>query len=278
MRSVTIVTPSYCQLEFLRACVASVEIQSYPSVEHLVLDGGSIDGTIDYLATNPGRVSWWRSHPDGGQSQALNEGIARASGDWIGWQNSDDFYFPGAFWLVSQAIEQHPDVGVVVGDTAVVDLHGVKEYLVGVSPVPARLWLRGHWPYNQGIFIRRDILLKAGPVDEALHIHMDTDLFARIAAMEPAVVYVNCPLGAFRKHVGTKTESPELLDRRTSERALLKRRYGARMWPESGVERFLHRVSHHAWAARTWPLRALLGRVGERALRQPRSTFVRRLP
>jgi len=261
---ISVVTPAFQQLEFLKACVASVAMQSYPNVEHLVLDGGSTDGTKVYLETSPGCVSWWRSHPDNGQSQALSEGFTNASGEWIGWQNSDDFYYPGAFWTVANIITKYPDAGVIIGDTAVIDQHGIIMYLIGVSPVPAKLWLRGYWPYNQAVFIRRDLLSKILPLDESLHIHMDTDMLAKIALLDPRVAYVNHPLGAFRKYAGTKTETPELTDRSQYERNLLRERYKQRMWPKEGLQWQLHRVMHHLRVLQSFGIKAFISRLGQR--------------
>lgn len=268
---ISIVTPAFQQDDFLRACVASVELQAYPRVEHLVLDGGSTDGTREYLQRSPGCVTWWRSHADGGQSQALNEGFEKASGDWIGWQNSDDFYYPGAFWHVADLAVRYPDAGVIVGDTAIVDDRGIQQYTVGVSPVPARLWLRGYWPYNQAVFFRRDVLRQALPVDEALHLHMDIDLLAKIALLAPKVAYVNLPLGAFRKYEGTKTET--ITERSLRERALLRERYGQRLWPEPGWQWQWHRVGHHWHTYRAWGFAAIFVRSATR-LRQ-KARFVK---
>ncbi len=260
--SITIVTPSFQQCRFLEVCVASVEMQGYPNVEHFVLDGGSTDGTKDYLSTIPGCVSWWRSHSDEGQSQALNEGFSKATGEWIGWQNSDDFYYPGVFWTVVNIINTYPEAGVIVGDTAIVDQHGIKVDLIGVSPVPAKLWLQGYWPYNQAVFIRRDILSQALPIDESLHFHMDTDLLAKIALSAPRVAYINQPLGAFRKYEGTKTE--KVTDRSLYERSVLRERYQQRMWPKDGVQWQLHRIMHHIKVFRYWGWRAIIKRLGKR--------------
>lgn len=258
----SVVTPSFQQLGFLRACVASVEMQAYPHVEHLVLDGGSTDGTKAYLETAPGCVTWWRSHADGGQSQALNEGFKKAAGEWIGWQNSDDFYYPGAFWRVADIAVQHPEAGVIVGDTVVVNGKGIMQYTVGVSPVPAKLWLQGYWPYNQAVFFRRDFLRQALPVDESLHLHMDTDFLAKIALLEPKVAYINVPLGAFRKYEGTKTET--VSERSLQERKLLCERYQQRMWPEEGWQWQMHRVKHHFKILCVWGWKAFIQRFGKR--------------
>ncbi len=271
---ISIITPSYQHLEFLKVCIASVTMQSYPQVEHLVLDGGSTDGTKEYLITSPGCVTWWRSHPDGGQTQALNEGFLNALGEWVGWQNSDDFYYPGVFWFIANLVTKYPDVGVIVGDTAIVDRYGIKMNLIGVSPVPAKLWLQGYWPYNQAIFIRRALLLKALPIDESLHIHMDTDLLAKLALLEPRVAYINSPLGAFRKYEGTKTE--ELSDRSRYERNLLRERYQQRMWPQEGLQWQLHRIAHHVRVAQSWGWRALIRRLGQRFEHIERGKFILR--
>ncbi len=259
---ISVVTPSFQQQEFLRACVASVEMQSYPHVEHLVLDGGSTDGTTAYLQSSPGRVTWWRSHRDGGQSQALNEGFDKAAGDWIGWQNSDDFYYPGAFWRVADVAAQYPEVGVIVGDTAIVDHKGIMQYTIGVSPVPAKLWLQGYWPYNQSVFFRRDILRQALPLDESLHLHMDTDFLAKITLLEPKIAYINVLLGAFRKYEGTKTET--MSERSLQERALLRKRYQQRMWPEQGWQRQAHRGIHHFHVFLMWGWKALIRRFWQK--------------
>ncbi|NCO68944.1 MAG: glycosyltransferase, partial [Acidobacteria bacterium] len=143
---ISIVTPSLNQFRFLRACVASVEAQPLDAVEQLVIDGGSSDGTAEYLSGHPGRVGFWRSAPDRGQGDALNIGFARACGDWIGWQNSDDFYFPGAFANFLDVIHRFPAARVIIGDVAFVDVDGRATGSVGVAPVHALRWLEGYWP------------------------------------------------------------------------------------------------------------------------------------
>jgi len=273
--TVSVVTPSFQQAEFLKVCVASVATQGYSVVEHLILDGGSLDGTRAFLE-GLGETSgvWWRSRRDGGQGAALNEGFSRATGAWVGWQNSDDFYYPGAFWLVAEIAARQPDVEVIVGDTAVVDARGVTRYSVGVAPVPPSLWLEGFWPYNQSVFFRQGILRRAGPVDESLHLHMDTDLLARVGLLRPRVAYLNAVLGAFRKMAGTKTESADTESRSVAERAVLRARYGRRMWPEGWFQRQTHRVLHHVWVAREWGPQAVVSRLGRRAERHLVSQWV----
>lgn len=273
--SFSILTPCLNQLHYLHVCVASVAAQGYPAVEQIVADGGSTDGTAAFLAALPGCVSSFRSAADAGQSDALNWAVAQARGEWLGWQNADDFYYPGALFRAARVISRHPDVRVVVGDVALVDGDGVPFGTVGVAPVPARRWLEGFWPYNQGVFVHRSMLAAAGPLDVGLHLHMDTDLFARIAALEPAVAYIDATLGAFRKHAGGKTAAGPEEATSQAERALLEARYGQGLWPRGPLEVARHRCRSH-WARVRWfGLRAVVRRAGDRAGRGPLVRVVR---
>lgn len=265
--SFSILTPSLDQLRYLRVCVASVAAQGYPEVEQIVADGGSRDGTAAFLATSPGCVRCYRSAPDRGQSDALNWAVAQAQGEWLGWQNADDFYFPGALFRAARAIVAHPEVRVVVGDVALVDEDGVTLGTVGVAPVPARRWLEGFWPYNQGVFVHRSVLAAAGPLDVGLHLHMDTDLLARIAALKPAVAYIDATLGGFRKHAAGKTATGAEDPASRAERALLEGRYGRPLWPHGPMAWWRHRIRSHWARVRRFGVGAVLRRAGDRAAR-----------
>src|SRR5437867_11294411 len=92
--SISVVTPSYNQAEYLEAAVRSVLDQGYPGLEYLVMDGGSTDGSVAVLERHAARLRFV-SERDGGQSAAVNEGFRRTRGEVIGWLNSDDLYAPG---------------------------------------------------------------------------------------------------------------------------------------------------------------------------------------
>lgn len=120
----SVVTPSYNQAEYIEDTLRSVRNQTYRGVEHLVFDGGSEDGTVDVLrrfeeetADDPHYTLEWVSEPDGGQSHAINKGFERASGDVVGWLNSDDVYFyRDTVERMVEAFEARPDVDVLYGD------------------------------------------------------------------------------------------------------------------------------------------------------------------
>src|SRR4051812_3023478 len=113
MPRISIVTPSFNQRAFLMEALESVRQQNHGNVEHLVFDGGSTDGSVELLQECSRRPEWahlkWVSERDGGQSDALNKGFRMASGDLVGWLNSDDRYRPGCFDLVKKAEASAPD-------------------------------------------------------------------------------------------------------------------------------------------------------------------------
>ena len=112
---VSILTPSFNQGRWLGDNLASVAAQSYGSIEHVVMDGGSRDETLDLLEATDGRVKW-RSEPDRGQSHALNKALGASEGEYIGWLNSDDAYFSrDAVSDVVSVFDADPSVNVVYG-------------------------------------------------------------------------------------------------------------------------------------------------------------------
>jgi glycosyltransferase involved in cell wall biosynthesis len=115
---ISIVTATFNRKHYLPRCLDGVGQQTYPHKEHIIIDGGSTDGTIEFLADYARKFPHvrWISEPDNGISSALNKGLALAQGDVIGVNGDDDFYEPGAFAAVAKAFEQNPTVGIVSGN------------------------------------------------------------------------------------------------------------------------------------------------------------------
>src|SRR5262249_50324954 len=133
--SISIVTPSLNQGRFIAATIESVASQSYKPFEHLVVDGGSTDGTLQVLRRYASLAHLrWVSEPDYGQSDAINKGVGMVRGDVVGWLNADDLYYPGALAAIADAFARYPDADVVYGSGARIDEAGrvVKE----VAAVP----------------------------------------------------------------------------------------------------------------------------------------------
>src|SRR4051812_48252088 len=94
---ISIVTPTLNQGNFIEETILSVIGQNYPNLEYIILDGGSTDNTIEIIKKYEKHLAYWSSEPDKGQSDAINKGFKIATGDILGWINSDDYYMPGIF-------------------------------------------------------------------------------------------------------------------------------------------------------------------------------------
>lgn len=179
----SVVTPSFNQGRFIEQTIKSVLDQDYPNFEHIIIDGGSQDGTVTILKNYPHLK--WISEEDKGQSDGLNKGFRRISGDVVAWINSDDWYEPGAFKAVSEFFLANPDKNVVMGDCNLVDGDGkifdkVVNTQRGFSEL-RRYWIPRAIPTQPAIFFRKKLLDELGFADVSLHYAMDYDLWMRFA-------------------------------------------------------------------------------------------------
>lgn len=201
---VSIVTPSFNSMPFIEENIRSVLAQGYPNMEHIIMDGGSTDGTVDLLKTYPHTI--WTSERDNGQSQALNKGFKKARGQIIGWLNSDDKYEPGAINAIIKYLNSNPNTDIVYGNINVIDTEGNK---IGVSlskPFNVRTLLSYNIIQQPSVFLRRKVIDQLGGVDETLHYVMDRELWLR-AGMAGLKMdyYENGYLANFRLCPGTKS-------------------------------------------------------------------------
>lgn len=178
---VSIITPSYNQAQFIEQTILSVKDQDYPNIEHIVIDGGSTDGTLDILKKYLDSIKWV-SEPDEGQSQAINKGFTKAQGEIIGWINSDDFYLPGAVNVAVNALAESPDIDAIYGYCAKVDENNKTTEVLKSPEFDRRVIFSNPCIINQQtVFFRRSLLNKVGLLDESLHYAMDFDLWIRMA-------------------------------------------------------------------------------------------------
>jgi len=227
---VSIVTPSLNQGRFIEETILSVKNQTYPRIEHIVIDGGSTDGTMDILKKYSDSLTWI-SEPDKGQSDAINKGWKMSKGVILGWLNSDDTYMPWAVETAVKFLVENPNVGMVYGDCNIIDEKGAKIGKVGTGEFDLGKLLRGFNMVPQpSVFLRSSLLEKIGYVDTNLYMAMDLDLWIRIG-LEFNVAFVPELLANFRRYADTKTVSntarffPEII-------AILDRTFGKTGLPD----------------------------------------------
>jgi len=207
MPSITIVTPAYNAVATIEETLASVRDQDYPGLEHIVIDGGSTDGTLDLLAEAPGVR--WVSEPDEGLADAMNKGIAMASGQILGELNADDVFAPGALRAVGQGFLAHPDVEWLTGRCTIIDGRG-EEIRRGVTAYKNALlrrysfglYLTHNFVSAPATFFRTDVLRALGGFDLRYTASLDYDLQLKFARRGDPVV-LDRELARFRMVEGT---------------------------------------------------------------------------
>jgi glycosyltransferase involved in cell wall biosynthesis len=234
--TLTVLTPAYQSGTFLPAALASVRAAD---VQHVVMDGGSSDGTVALLEAAPAVV--WRSEPDRGQSHALNKALGEAGGEWIGWLNADEFYLPGVLDWVRERLARD-DVDVLFGDFAEVDSHGRLIRLVTNHRWSRSILRRvGCYVPSCATFIRRDLLERAGGWREDLRTIMDWELWLRLDAAGARFAYAPVVVSGFTRHPGQVTTVQ--VDRGRIERAALFAQYAIVNPPARALLARLHRIA-----------------------------------
>ena len=180
---ITILTPSFNQGSFIEKNIRSVTSQSYTNFEHIVIDGGSTDNTIEILKKYLHLK--WVSEPDEGQADALNKGLAMATGDIIGWINSDDYYQKNIFHDVASHFK-NPNIQWIIGDiTHFYKEAGIKKAIKCQEITYTNLLKNPDIVKQQGVFFRKNLLDKVGGWNKDFHMIMDFDLWLRLSILHP---------------------------------------------------------------------------------------------
>lgn len=251
---ISVVIPCYNPGPFLQDALDSVLDQD-DEIEIVVQDGGSTDGTVELLQSYGEKIRF-ESEPDSGQSQALNRALSRASGEFIGWLNADDYYASGTFGVIRSAIDENPKAKLFFGDFAMVQEDGqqLRRYYV-----PALRWERlfshGLYIWSGASFFHKELFQEYGGFDESLHYCMDLEFLLRVGK---AVESVHIPqtLGCFRLHDASKSGGVPLKFVRESHRVYW--RYG-RNAPHlrltasvAGFRRLLYLSTRSLWLSQRW--------------------------
>ena len=222
---VSILTPSLNQARWLPDALRSVAAQTYARIEHVVMDGGSVDGTVELLTRADPSVTW-RSEPDSGQSAALNAAFARSTGSIIGWLNADDAYFhERVVERVVRTFAADPSIDVVYGHAALVNARGLILHFLWTPAFSRRLLLRYNAIPQPTVFIRRTALGEMF-VDEQFGYTMDRELWLRLSA-ERRFERIDDVLAVDRHHPARKSYTR--WDLHSDDQRRLADRYGVRV-------------------------------------------------
>lgn len=221
---ISIITPSFNQAAYIEDTIRSVMAQDYSAWEHIVIDGGSSDGTVEILQRYPHLR--WVSEKDRGQADAVNKGLGMARGEIIGWLNSDDTYLPGALSVAARELDRGRDRWVIMGDCEFLDdraptgIYHPRAYEGRRRLI--EIW-KGYSIPQPSVFFFKDVLTRCGNLDASLYFGLDYDLFLRVS--EHYWFHgVDVPLATYRLHGDSKTR--ELADDDLLQRTIaISRRY-----------------------------------------------------
>lgn len=257
--AISIITPSFNQGGYLESTIQSVLAQNYPNTEHIIIDGGSTDGTLAILQQYSQYLTWL-SEPDEGQAQAINKGLRQAGGEIVAWLNSDDIYWPGALPAVADFFSAHPAIDIIYGDYDLIDEQGKILLRKREIPFDYNILLYGlNYIGQPATFFRRGVLERFGYLDENLHYGLDWEYWLRVASGGGQFAHLPRYLAATRIHTAAKTivAPPQMY---AEHRAIQSRYWTARRFESPRWQQFY----------------ASLLRTGYRAKRQLKKLLLRR--
>jgi hypothetical protein len=269
---ITIVTPSFQQVDFIESTLCSVLGQRYPALEYFVFDGGSTDGSREVIERHAGELAGWHSAKDAGQANAINRGFAGATGEILAWLNSDDLHWPHTLHTVAAHLAGRIREPIVLtGGCALFHEGRSTGALIAPAPHEPERLRRCDYLVQPSTFWTRAAWEKVGPLDESLHFTFDWDWFLR-ALDSCRFEQTQVLLSAYRVHPSHKSgaggerrraEITALLEKRGSSAG--RRNFGLAckhpdLAPSFARYAHLRRTGFPSWAAaffapRIWPAR-----------------------
>jgi GT2 family glycosyltransferase len=221
---ICVITPCFNAAPFLPACLQSVAAQGAHVRKHIVMDGGSRDGSVEILqnfSSSDTRLIW-RSEPDKGQSDALNKALALVDTPYFAWLNADDCYLPGKLGDLVTAVRADDAPAIVYGDYQIIDAEGA---VLKRRRQPSFNYWDCLYSYltvqNCAAIFQTDLCRATGGFDSHLQFCMDYDLILRLAAQGP-VRHIRGYVGCFRRHEAAKTSNLQVVCETETEQLRLR--------------------------------------------------------
>jgi len=212
--SIALVTPSYNQNKYLEGTIKSVISQNYPNLEYIIIDGGSIDGSLKTIEKYKSHLAYWTTGSDAGQYDAIQKGFEHSSGEIMGYINSDDVFFPWTLQVVGEIFSTFPQIEWLTSSRPcatgssvsfpIVHTHYNRSHRWFLTTRGKLLEIRG-FMQQEATFWRRSLWEKSGSrLDTELHYAGDFELWSRFY-LYAIPVTVDIPLAMFRIHKEQKT-------------------------------------------------------------------------
>lgn len=234
---ISIVTPSYQQGVFLEETIRSVLMQGYPSLEYIIMDGGSTDETVKIIEYYSDFITYWVSEKDNGQSDAIAQGFSRTTGDIMGWLNSDDILLPNALFMIAKYFITNESAKIVTGLRQVFNVdskfiynsyHGrpTSDYVRHICEI-----------FQETTYWRREVWEKVGTIDSQFQFAMDYEYWQRIIHAGYKFVLIPQYLGGFRIH--DRAKGSTMISKRNEELENIYRRYKIALNEEDAIALYM---------------------------------------
>ena len=240
---ISIVTPSYNQGDYIEETILSVKNQDYPNFEHIIIDGGSTDNTVEILKKY--HHLKWISELDKGQSDAINKGFRRVNGEIIGWLNSDDLYEPHTLQKVAKIFNENPDYDLIYSDCYIIDAESNKINLMKSHDMDTNILLDSTNLVCQPTAFFKKNVFDIGMLDVNLQYCMDYDFWIRVAKKHNMKYIRNEIFASFRVVPGTKSVSQG--DKLWKEFRHVCLRHGGKRISQKVIVDYIVRVYHRIW-------------------------------
>ena len=220
---ISIVTPSFNQGQFIEQTILSIINQNYPNLEYIIIDGGSTDNTVEIIKKYANLITYWVSEPDNGQSDAINKGLKRCTGELFNWINSDDYLENGALLEIGKKyVETNADI--ICGYSSIFNDFTKKELQKHRTEIFSNIETTiVQQKINQpGMFYRVEVVKALGGVNTNLNFVMDLELWFRYLCVygQNEIILVDFLIAHFRIHTNSKTDNYQVKFR-DEENALL---------------------------------------------------------
>lgn len=223
---ISIVMPSFNHSQYIEKSILSVLNQGYPNLEFIIIDGGSIDGTVEIIKKYSKYIHYWISEKDYGQSDALNKGFQKASGQIYGWLNSDDLYLPQTFFHIIDAFLKNNNKLLIFGDWLTID---ENDKIIDLNH--AFNFNLNHFKYegfhlnSQSMLWKSELHKKFSGYNLNFYNTMDYQMILEFGIIaEKNFLRIDKVFGAFRRHELQKT-GPTISPKIMEEHLIMSKKY-----------------------------------------------------